>query len=58
LNCKLGSFPMIYLGIPVKMNGYLFLKWIWKIVQKEKSLWCELLYAKYMDIKDLFFVKS
>jgi hypothetical protein len=41
-----------------KMNECLLLKWKWKIVQKEKSLWCEFLYAKYMKRKDFFSVKS
>jgi hypothetical protein len=41
-----------------KMNDYLLLKWIWKIVQREKSLWCDLLYAKYMRKNDFFSAKK
>jgi hypothetical protein len=36
------------------MNDCLLVKWIWKIVNKEDSLWCDLLYASYMKSKDFF----
>jgi hypothetical protein len=31
---------------------------VWKIVQREKSLWCDLLYAKYMRKNDFFSAKK
>jgi hypothetical protein len=34
------------------MNDCLLNKWIWKIVNRNQSLWCRLLYAKYMKSKD------
>jgi hypothetical protein len=50
--------PMEYGGIGIintrKLNDCLLMKWIWKIGKKGKSLWCELVYAKYMKRKDFF----
>jgi hypothetical protein len=37
-----------------RMNDYLLVKWIWKIVNKEDSMWCRLLYKKYIHSKDFF----
>jgi hypothetical protein len=37
-----------------RVNDCLLVKWIWKIVNKEDSLCCDLLYAKYMKNADFF----
>jgi hypothetical protein len=36
-----------------RMNDCLLVKWIWKIVQKE-SLWCDMIYAKYLKGETFF----
>jgi hypothetical protein len=40
------------------MNDCLLAKWIWKIVNKEDSMWCRLVIRKYMGEKDFFSAKS
>jgi hypothetical protein len=37
-----------------KMNDCLLAKWIWKIVNREQSLWCRLMVKKYMGDRDFF----
>jgi hypothetical protein len=35
-----------------RMNDCLLVKWIWRIVNREDSLWCRIMYKKYMHNKD------
>jgi hypothetical protein len=37
-----------------RMNDCLLVKWIWKIVNNDNSLWCRLLQAKYLKGTDFF----
>jgi hypothetical protein len=39
------------------MNNCLLVKWIWKLVNREDSLWCRLMYEEYMK-KDFFSTKG
>jgi hypothetical protein len=41
-----------------RMNDCLLVKWIWEIVNRERSMWCDLLYKKYMRNKDFFLNKQ
>jgi hypothetical protein len=36
------------------INDCLLVKWIWRLVKKEDSLWCKILYGKYLKGKDFF----
>lgn len=38
-----------------RMNNCLLVKWIWRIVNREDSLWCNLLYNKYLKGGGNFF---
>jgi hypothetical protein len=40
-----------------RMNDCLLAKWIWKIVNREDSMWCDLLYRKYMRNTHFFSTK-
>jgi hypothetical protein len=39
-----------------RMNDCLLTYWIWKIASKEDSLWCRLMYRKYIGSKDFFLI--
>jgi hypothetical protein len=41
-----------------RMNDCLLAKWIWKIVNREDSMWCRLMTKKYMGDKDFFSTRS
>jgi hypothetical protein len=41
-----------------RMNDYLLNKWVWKIVIHDQSLWCRILYEKYMKKCDFFSSRS
>jgi hypothetical protein len=41
-----------------RMNDCLLVKWIWKIINKEDSLWCQLLHKKYLNDFDFFSSRS
>lgn len=40
------------------MNECLIVKWIWKIVAGDNSIWCRLLWAKYCKNRDFFSSRS
>jgi hypothetical protein len=40
-----------------RLNDCLLVKWIWKIINKEDSLWCKLMYKKYMGDTGIFSTK-
>jgi hypothetical protein len=54
--------PREYGGLGIidtrRLNDCLLIKWIWKIVNKEDSMWSRLLYKKYMQNKDFFPTKG
>jgi hypothetical protein len=56
------SVPKEFGGIGIinrrTMNDCLLAKWIWRIVNREESLCCDLLYVKYMRNKDFFSTKG
>jgi hypothetical protein len=41
-----------------RMNDCLLAQWIWKIVNREESLWCRLMVKKNMGDRDFFLARS
>jgi hypothetical protein len=37
-----------------KMNVALMMKWIWKLLQGENSIWAQIISAKYVEARDIF----
>ncbi|KAK1645894.1 hypothetical protein QYE76_063699 [Lolium multiflorum] len=51
LNCKLGTFPFIYLGLPISDRKLTLEQWLFL---DEDTIWARILRAKYADASDLF----
>jgi hypothetical protein len=37
-----------------KMNAALTMKWIWKLLQGDNSIWAQIISAKYVEARDIF----